>query len=118
MLKEYYSARSTLRLTILDQDKLDSLQNRYCTKKLIKKINKICNESGLEPDILTKDYGIDSLGFKTLTISKDSIRENVYFVSYSILAEVVPNICKKEIKVIIPITVKKENGIIKMDEIE
>ncbi len=117
MLREFYIAQSKINLTIQDIGKKDSLQKKYCSRKLQEKLKEQFNLTGLDHDLLTKDYGIDSLGLKTLKITKDPKQRNCYDISYSIYDDVIPNITKKEIKVEIKVAVKKENHILKVDNI-
>ena len=118
MLKEFYIAQNKINFTLRDIGKMDSLQKKYCTKKLQEKLKKQFQLTGLDHDLLTNDYGIDSLGIKTLTISKDPNQINNYIINYTILDDVVPKVSKKEIKVLINVTVKKENHILKVDDIK
>lgn len=114
MLNLFYTAYSPVKFTLQGWSKMDSLQRRYCTKRLSKKLKLL----KIESDLLTNDFGIDSLGLKTLSISKYQKAQNIYTVSYTILDDVIPNVCKKEVKVIINVTVQKENGIFKIDDIK
>lgn len=118
MLKQFYIAQSTIKSTPQNIGKMDSLQKMYCSKKLQKKLKEQFQLTGLDHDLLTNDFGIDSLGLKKLSISKDPKQNNNYIVSYTILDDVVPNLTKKEIKVIINVTVQKEDGMLKVDDIK
>ncbi|MFT3740958.1 MAG: hypothetical protein QM786_19585 [Breznakibacter sp.] len=118
MLRQFYIAQSAIKSTPNDIGKMDSLQKLYCSKKLQKKLREQFQLTGLDHDLLTNDYGIDSLGVKTLSISKDSKQNNGYIVSYTILDDVVPNLSKKEIKVIINVTIQKEDDMLKVDDIK
>ncbi len=118
MLKQFYFAQSAIKSTPQNIGKIDSLQKMYCSKKLQKKLKEQFQLTGLDHDLLTNDFGIDSLGIKTLSISKDLKHNNNYIVSYTILDDVVPNLSKKEIKVIINVTVQKEDGMLKVDDIK
>lgn len=121
MLKEYYFAHNAIWLIkpippsyVLDM-KLDSLQEKYCTLKLRSKSK---DQLKYGQDLLTNDYGIDSIGIKTLSISKEPGKKNVYIVSYTTLSDLVPNISKKEVKVVIHLTIVQENGVLKIDNVE
>lgn len=118
MLKQFYIAQSAIKSTPQNIGKMDSLQKMYCSKKLQKKIKEQFQLTGLDHDLLTNDFGIDSLGIKTISITKDLTQNNNYIVSYTILDDVVPNLSKKEIKVIINVTVQKEDGKLKVDDIK
>lgn len=117
MLREFYIAQSKIKSTPQDIGKMDSLQKRYCSKKLQRKLNEQFQLTGLDHDLLTNDYGIDSLGIATLSISKDPDRNNNYTISYTILDDIVPNVSKKEIRVTINVTVIRENNILKVDTV-
>lgn len=118
VLREFYTARSTLKCTMQDMDSLNILKENFCTKDFYKRIQDIENKSGIGPDILTKDYGIDSLGVKTLSVVKDFERENTYIVSYSVMDDVIPNLINNKVKVVIYVMVKNENGVFKIDNVE
>lgn len=118
MLKEFFGARSTIKFTIKDQDKINSLYKQYCSKKLQKRLNELHLQFGLEHDFLTNDFGIDSLGLKTLTIEKDQRSNNEFIISYNIVADLVPNVVKKEINATIYMIVIKEEGQYKIDDIK
>ncbi len=118
MLRHFYIAQNSIKSIPHDIGKMDSLQKIYCSKKLQKKLKEQFQLTGLDHDLLTNDYGIDSLGVKTLSISKDPEKNNNYIVSYTILDDVVPNLSKKEIKVIINVTILKEDGVFKVDDIK
>jgi hypothetical protein len=122
MIKEFYveyykvweNTPTSVPANVL-HEKIDSFAQKYCTKEAR---NKAKERFAYGQDFLTKDYGIDSLGLKTLSISKDIKEKNSYIVSYTILDDVVPNVCKKEVKVIINAIVQKEKGILKIDDIK
>jgi hypothetical protein len=87
MLNEFYTAHGniwsgfkSLPPDAFDQ-KLDSLQKKYCTTKLRNEAKKYIQEGF---DLMTNDKGIDSGSFKTMTIVKDSATKNIYIVSYDI----------------------------------
>ena len=116
MLREFYFIQSTIKSTPQNIDKMDSLQKKYCTVKLQKKMIEQFNLTGLDHDLLTNDYGIDSLGIKTLSISKEP-KHNNFVVSYIIWDDVVPNVSRKKVKVILKVTVRREDGFLKLDSI-
>jgi hypothetical protein len=66
----------------LNQSKVDSIQNKYCTQKLLKIINKMFEEQTLDYDPFLKSQMIDLTMLNKNTIRKDSIRENIYYFSY------------------------------------
>ncbi len=117
MLKTFYTARSTVGYADQDQEKLDSLLNIYCTRKLIDEVNEILETSDINPDVITRNYGIDSLGIETLSIRKNPSETNVYTVSYSTIS-FHPSQGDISIKVEFQVTTKEENGILKIDNIE
>jgi hypothetical protein len=118
MLRNFYIAQSTIISFPQDIVKMDSLQMEYCSKKLQEKIKEQFQLTGYDHDLLTNDYGIDSLGAQTLSISKKAKRNNTFIVSYTILDDIVPGVSRKEIKVIFDVTVTMEDGILKVDSIK
>jgi len=59
-----------------------------------------------------------TLGLKTLTIEKDQRSNNEFIISYNIVADLVPNVVKKEINATIYMIVIKEEGQYKIDDIK
>ena len=121
MLKEFYTAHITLwesLRTLLSKvefdNKLDSLQEIYCTKRVrieSKKYHK------LGYDLLSNDFitSIEKLK-STLKIVRDTTKENTYIVSY--IAEIRdPSVPPRDHENIIHLTVVKENDSYKIDEI-
>jgi hypothetical protein len=90
--------------TIHDLHKLDSIKRLNCTSNYYKEIE---NQEMLdyEPLIKAQDFGVDCL--KTLTINKDSKRDNLYYVSY-----IEPTIKKK---VTIRLVIVKEKDLYKIE---
>lgn len=119
MLKEYYIAHSDIwdskqPLSLNEFDsKLDALQSKYCTSKLISESKKYL-EQGY--DLLTNDLGIDKETLKSsLTIVKDTKKEGNYVVSYIIQMADSPTLRKK--KNTIHLIVVKEEGRYKIDQV-
>jgi len=120
MLNEFYTAHcniwaikpppKTLYL------KLDSLQKKYCTQKLRKQAKESFNDVGY--DLLTGDWGIDINSLKTMTILKDSAKENTYTVSYMVIGY--PQSPTKPVNehVILHVSLAKENGQLKIASIK
>jgi len=76
MLKEFY----TIYITEEYKDGLeDSIKKKYCTKKIL---NRIKQDEELENDPFVNAQDYDLAWLKTLTINKDSQKENVYTVSF------------------------------------
>jgi hypothetical protein len=67
----------------------------------------------LDHDIFTNDYGTDDESMKTLTITK----VNSYIVSYIVNTEYPSNKIIKE-KVVVNLSVKKENDTYKINEVK
>ncbi len=121
MLREFYIAHNIIWETkpplspkILD-NRIDSLQQIYCTSKLRLESKKYLE---LGHDLLTNDFGgTNSEKFKsTLTIVKDTTKENTYIVSYVI--EITSPSNSYEKKNIIHLTVIKESNNYKIDKVE
>jgi hypothetical protein len=93
--------------------KLDSLQDKYCTERLVKKIR----QPDLDHDLLTNDVGTDMDFAKTINVKSDSTKDNTYIVSYT--AHTVDRYSKKEYKepVVINVRLIKVNGSYKIDNI-
>ena len=120
MLNEFYVAYNRVsaesELDVL-KARLDSLQQKYCTKRLQKELNKIFEVHGLDHDVLLNDvYTEDIESLKTMSITKDKTRENTYLVTYD---AVVTGIDYKKInqKVQIYVVVVKEDGNFKIDNV-
>ena len=120
MLNEFYTAhckiwviKPTPKTLYL---KLDSLQKKYCTQKLRKEAKESFNDVGY--DLLTGDWGIDIKSLKTLTIVKDSAKENTYIVSYMVIGY--PQSPTKPVNelVILHVSLAKENGQLKIASIK
>jgi hypothetical protein len=81
MLKEFYTAYNTVWTTNhgpSKKEKLDSLQNKYCTQNLITKIR----EPYLDHDLLISDSYTEPEYLSTLSVIKDLTKINGYIVSY------------------------------------
>ena len=98
------------------KNKLNSLEKTYCTENMRNKLQKIYNNFGIEHAYLLDDVVTDTVTFKnTLAISKDTIMDNGYIVSFDTYIKD-PYKSYKE-KIIIHLTVKEENGSYKIDGI-
>lgn len=79
MLKSFYSNYITENSKMPpNQKNIKLIKNKYCTSTFLKKIDK--QELEYDPFLNAQDCKIEWL--KTLTIRKDSIRNNLYYVSY------------------------------------
>jgi hypothetical protein len=81
MLKKCYKAFNITCATVRGENlhkKLDSLQQKYCTVQLIKKIKSL----GPDYDLLGYNPYTDVEHLNTLTVTKDNIAEDAYVVSY------------------------------------
>jgi len=99
------------------EDKMFSLQQKYCSIKLQNKIKKYYRIYKFDHDLLTNDYGgTDMETFEqTLSIVQDTTKKYSYMVSY-IVNIGYPSITRTE-KNVINLTVVKEDGIYKIDEV-
>lgn len=89
-----------------NEGKLNSIKKQYCTKKIL---NKIQQDEELDDDPFLNAQDVDSDWLKTLTISKDPQKANVYVVSY------LSNYDKK--RIIIKLLVVKNGQNYKIDDI-
>jgi hypothetical protein len=116
MLKEFYTAYNTAWSTskgyVLIR-KLDSLQRKYCTQKLRHEVK----ESGLDHDPLIGDDYTDVEHLKTLKILKDPAKTDTYIVFYITHTLSAANKPIDE-KVIIHVTVAKDNGTYKIASVK
>ncbi len=82
MLRKFYTNYMTEVSGAADNNRLDSLKRIYCNPALLEKIQIEFDreELGYDPFIYAQDVNIESI--KTLTIIKDSIVPNYYYVSY------------------------------------
>ncbi len=86
-------------------EKIDSIKNKYCTTNLLNKNKELYETQELDYDLFLNAQDCTNLSLKTLTIQKDSTKNNVYVVSYSYGDNP------------IRLFVIKENGIYKIDAI-
>ena len=123
MLKEFYVAYNTVWENATSykpdefEEKIFSLQRKYCSNKLQSEIKKYYETYKLEHDLLTNDFGgTDSEKLKsTLTIVKNTTKENSYIVSY--VVEIKAPSTPREEKNVIHLTVIYEEGNYKIDEV-
>lgn len=123
MLKEFYIAYNTVwegTTTYKPEEfenKIFSLQQKYCSDRLQSEIRKYYEIYKLEHDLLTNDFGgTDTETLKsTLLITKDTTKQNSYVVSYIVNIEA-PSAPRKE-KNVIHLTVVKEKGSYKIDKV-
>ena len=123
MLKEFYIAYNTVWENAISykpeefEEKVFSLQRKYCSNKLQNEIKKYYEIYKLEHDLLTNDFGgTNSEKLKsTLTIVKDTTKESSYVVSY--IVEIKAPSTPHEKKNIIHLTVINEEGNYRIDEV-
>ena len=123
MLKEFYIAYNTVWENATSykpeefEEKVFSLQQKYCSNKLQSEIKKYYETYKLEHDLLTNDFGgTNSEKLKsTLTIVKDTTKENSYIVSY--VVEIKAPSTPHEEKNVIHLTVISDGGNYRIDEV-
>lgn len=85
MLKKFYTLYITLNShqSTRYREKIDSIKGEYCTVKLLKYIDDQMRNERIGYDLFINGqmFVIESL--KTLTIRKDSIKNNIYYVTYN-----------------------------------
>ena len=114
MLKEFYIAYNAAWSTAhhgIPIKKLDSLQRKYCTKKMRDEVK----EFGLDHDSV---IGVDNLyaeHLKTVTVIKDSAKTNAYMVSYSYHTTFGSQ--STDTKVVLHVTFVKEGVNFKIDSV-
>jgi len=91
---------------------LDLLKKKYCTKNLLNKIPKLTEDSDADPLIKAQDSNEDSI--KNLSFKKNLKKPNSYVVSYYYIDD---STKEKEITTI-NVTVVKQNGIFKIDNVQ
>lgn len=119
MLREFYTSYITVwadasDLKMLDK-KLDILQKEHCTRAFLKQIPDIMEQTEADPILKAQDVNIESL--KTLSVTRDSRRGNGYIVSY-IANNFDLSLNEIQEKVMIYLTLLKEEGHYKIDSIE
>jgi len=80
MLKEFYTNYITEVSNGAEPKKILSLQKKYCTVALLKKIPKLIEQSDSDPFLKAQDSNTEFL--KTLSLRKDLKKSNTYIVSY------------------------------------
>ncbi|MDB4582935.1 hypothetical protein N9164_07280 [Draconibacterium sp.] len=120
MLEEFYTIYNSAWSSNIDSatllEKLDSLQQEYCTDSLRKKLKNLSNTYGLDHDLLINDYYADSTSLRTLSIVRDSSKDNCYVVTYIVNIED-PTNNPIEQKVTLYVTVVKEEEGYKIDDV-
>jgi len=99
------------------EEKVFSLQQKYCSKKLQSEIREYYKIHKFEHDLLTNDFGgtNEDVFKSTLKIEKDKTRENTYIVSYIIHIDY-PSTPRDE-KNIIKLEIIKESGNYKINKV-
>ena len=116
MLKDFYTAYSSVMFTVKDIHKIESLQKKYCTIRLRRELRKEIEVAGLDHDLLTNDYGINVKALNTMSVTKDSVKINSFIVSY-VLPTLSASYKLIEAKVVIHVIVVKEEGSFKIDSV-
>lgn len=93
--------------------KLDSMYQKYCTSNLRDKALKY-QENG--QDIITKDYSMDTIEYKTIIITKDVSKENIFIITYITNFYLGGNNYRQE-QVSFSVKIKNENGVYKIDDV-
>lgn len=114
MLKQFYTLRGIIKFIEKDSAKWNSIQKTYCTQKLRKEAKEWYDDGH---DLFTNDLGIDNESLKTLTIIKDSTKQNSYIVSYIVNFHVSPNEWEKK-KVILHVVVVKDSDSYKIASVK
>mgnify|MGYP001411124475 CR=1 FL=1 len=113
MLKEFYIAYSKVSFRIEDAQKVDSLQEKYCTEELRKEAKEWYGDGH---DLLTNDWGIEEKDIKTIEIKKDVSKSDTYIVTYTTFLDNPGNIPpKKDVR--LQVTVVKENDGYKINKV-
>ena len=79
MLKQFYTSYITASEESLSEKELNLIRKQYCTPKILNRIAKD-EELDSDPFVNAQDTNMDWL--RTLVISKDPQKANVYIVSY------------------------------------
>lgn len=120
IITDFYTAHEKLWDSDIDPykllDKLDSLQQRYCTTGFYGQLKRETKESGLDHDVFTNDYGADDQFLKTLLIKKEPQSKNLYVLTYSTKTED-PRMKVIKVNVTIYISILKENGQFKINDV-
>jgi hypothetical protein len=99
------------------EKQLDSLRQKYCTKRLrewLKELGKQWGGFEFAHDVLICDFYTDDL--ESLKVTKDNDSKNVYWVAYTAMDEI-PGGKKFNYNIKIQVSVIKEDGVFKIDDI-
>lgn len=113
MLNEFYTAYSKVSFRIEDAQKVDSLQEKYCTEELRKEAKEWYGDGH---DLLTNDWGIEEKDIKTMEIKKDVSKNDTYIVTYTTFLDNPGNIPQKK-DVSLQVSVVKEDEKYKIDKV-
>ncbi|MDD4991453.1 MAG: DUF3828 domain-containing protein [Paludibacter sp.] len=90
MLNEFYTSYITENSKMAEMEnktagieKLNSIKRKYCTIRLLNKIDKQNEDAELDADPFLKSQDFNIKWSKTLKFRKDSKNQNMYIVSYS-----------------------------------
>lgn len=116
MLKRFYFAYNAAwsnSHTGVPFKKLELLQRRYCTKKMRKEVK----EEGVDQDPLLGADNTYAEHLKTIKVTKDPVKSNVYTVSY-INHTMGGDYKPADIGVVLHVTVVKEGKSFKIDAVD
>ena len=120
MLREFYTAYNVAWTSDINSDilieKLNSLQQKYCTDSLNNELNIIFQNFGLDHDILINDLYTDIESLKEMTIKRDVEKENVFIISYPGTIWLSPNKYDRK-KVTIHVEVVMKEGQYKINDV-
>lgn len=120
MLRNFYVAYNRVWSSDYDNlilvNKLDSLQQKYCTKGLQQKLKKLYKTDGLDHDVMINDIYTDIESIKSILIIKDLTKDNSYIISYPASIEDASN-NKISATVTIHVIVKKINDLYKIESV-
>jgi hypothetical protein len=122
MLKEFYFKYNALWEDITSyetkefEDKVFSLQQEYCSERLLREIKSYYDIYKMAHDLLINDFSTDKETLQnTLLIKKDSSKINSYIISYTIHIGF-PSTPREE-KNIIHVSITKEENLFKIDKV-
>ena len=119
MLNEFYIAYNTAwgsdsNFGIIVHQ-LDSMRQKYCSKKFILELNKEVESHGYDHDIVTGDLAADEKYLQDISIVKDSSMKNWYIVSY--IGIIIDNSNPVKIEVKLQVEVINEDGSYKINDV-
>ena len=103
MLKTFYTNYITESSGSSDEKKLDLIKRQYCTAELLKKIEQQLKTGTLDYDPFVKAQDCDKEWLKTLTVKKDSAKNNLFLVTW------LDNYSKKQVTIHLSIIKQMES---------